>query len=90
MEFFGEAKAGKAADAFFDSDGSETMNTFEKVTSQSADTRGQIISCCKASILSTSMLLILVSNLWTVRSPISMGSLRMHRICFVQLSRTTP
>ena len=44
MEFFGEAKAGKAADAFFDSDGSETMNTFEKVTGQSADTRGQIIS----------------------------------------------
>ena len=44
MELYGEAKAGKAGDAFFDSDGSETMNTLEKVTGQSAETRGQIIS----------------------------------------------
>ncbi|KAK7682831.1 hypothetical protein QCA50_014215 [Cerrena zonata] len=45
MEFPGEGKASKIADAFFDTEESEkTLNPLEKVTGQSASTRGQLIS----------------------------------------------
>ncbi|KAK7682789.1 hypothetical protein QCA50_014173 [Cerrena zonata] len=45
MEFPGEGKASKIADAFFDTEESDkTLNPLEKVTGQSASTRGQLIS----------------------------------------------